>query len=150
MEEEGGWLRSLTPVVKCLTCLRWVGTDRPETKPGLAGQEKGPYSMPVPEWMYCLTLHAHSPGFAIMSRCVTSACEFFFFSLLLLAAYIVVSCHRIKFDEQGVLVLFKMCWREKKTHHELIWQKKGVKAKEHQRWNQVVLDINGRIAAAQW
>lgn len=100
----GGWLCSLTLVVKCLTCLCWVGTDRPETKPGLAGQEKGPYSMPVPEWMYCLTSHTHSLGFAIMSRCVS---EFF-----LLAAYIVVGAAALRMT--GILVLFKMGWRGKK------------------------------------
>lgn len=42
-----GDLSSLILVVKYLTCLRLVGTDRPATKPGLAGQEKAPHSSPI-------------------------------------------------------------------------------------------------------
>lgn len=53
----GVYLSSLTLVVKYLTCLGQ--TDLRGIKPGHAGQEKGPYSvpiflsMPIHEWMYC-------------------------------------------------------------------------------------------------
>lgn len=64
----GGHHSSLTLVVKCLTCFCCVRTDSPATKPGLAGQEKGPHSspiflsMPIPERTYCLILHPQSLG----------------------------------------------------------------------------------------
>lgn len=116
---ERSWL---VPVVKCLTCLRWVGTDSPETKPGLAGQEKAPHSsliflsMSLPEWMYCLTSHTHNNG---------QVCEnmflYVYWLLLSIVCTVTVGIFRRKsfYMNRGEA-------REQKTHCVCNWEMKAV------------------------